>query len=54
LGCGLSDLVSEDSADLSTDLLDPKERQRSAAERATDKIRDRFGADAILKGRSLR
>jgi len=54
LGCGLSDLVAEDSADLSADLLDPKERQRSAAERATDKIRDRFGSDAILKGRSLR
>ncbi len=54
LGCGLSDLIAEGSADLSGDLLDPKERQRSAAERATDKIRDRFGSDAILKGRSLR
>lgn len=54
LGCGLSDLMTEDGADLSGDLLDPAARQRSAAERATDKIRDRFGADAILKGRSLR
>ncbi|ABG30410.1 DNA polymerase IV [Roseobacter denitrificans] len=54
LGCGLSDLIPEDSADLSGDLLDPQAQQRSAAERATDKIRDRFGADAILKGRSLR
>ncbi len=54
LGCGLSELGTEDGADLSGDLLDPEARQRSAAERATDKIRDRFGADAILKGRSLR
>lgn len=54
LGCGLSDLIPEDQADLSADLLDPKARQRSDAEKATDKIRDRFGADAILKGRSLR
>ena len=54
LGCGLSDLIPEGSADLSGDLLDPQAQQRNAAERATDKIRDRFGADAILKGRSLR
>jgi DNA polymerase-4 len=54
LGCGLSDLIPEAGADLSGDLLDPKERQRTAAERATDKIRDRFGSDAILKGRALR
>ncbi|WP_282129088.1 DNA polymerase IV [Roseobacter litoralis] len=54
LGCGLSDLIPEGGADLSGDLLDPQARQRNAAERATDKIRDRFGADAILKGRSLR
>ncbi|MFK7744278.1 MAG: DNA polymerase IV [Roseobacter sp.] len=54
LGCGLSDLIAEDQADLSGDLLDPKARQRSAAERATDSIRDKYGADAILKGRSLR
>jgi DNA polymerase-4 len=54
LGCGLSDLIPEESADLSADLLDPNARQRTAAERATDAIRERFGADAILKGRSLR
>ena len=54
LGCGLSDLIPADAADLSGDLLDPQARQRSAAERATDQIRERFGADAILKGRALR
>lgn len=54
LGCGLSDLCPESEADKSGDLLDPQAGQRSGAERATDAIRDRFGADAILKGRALR
>ncbi|WP_227270037.1 DNA polymerase IV [Roseobacter weihaiensis] len=54
LGCGLSDLIAESGADLSADLLDPQARQRTAAERATDEIKERFGTDAILKGRSLR
>ena len=54
IGCGLSDLCKADGADISGDLLDPNATQRSAAERATDKIRARFGNDAILKGRALR
>ncbi|MFT7593968.1 MAG: DNA polymerase-4 [Paracoccaceae bacterium] len=54
LGCGLSDLVPEDQADKSGDLLDPGVGKRSQAERATDAIRRRFGTDAIVKGRSLR
>ncbi|MEE9387182.1 MAG: DNA polymerase IV [Paracoccaceae bacterium] len=54
LGVGISDLVSDDKADLSGDLLDPEASKRSDTERATDKIRDRFGSDAIKKGRSLR
>ena len=54
LGVGLSDLVNEAAADLSGDLLDPNARKRAEAERATDKIRTRFGIDAIVKGRSLR
>ena len=54
LGCGISDLVPEDQADLSGDLLDPEAAQRARAERATDSIRRRFGSDAILKGRALR
>ena len=54
LGCGISDLCSEDQADMSSDLLDPGAAQRSQAERATDEIRRRFGIDSIIKGRSLR
>ena len=54
LGCGLSDLVPEDQADKYVDLLDPNAGQRSEAERATDRIRERFGSDAIVKGRALR
>ena len=54
LGCGLSHLCPEEEADLSGDLLDPGAIRRSGAEKATDKIRERFGKDAILKGRALR
>ncbi len=54
IGVGISDLAPEDQADLSGDLLDPEARKRAAAERATDAIRARFGAEAIIKGRALR
>ncbi len=54
LGCGLSDLCPEAEADKSGDLLDPDAARRGQAERATDAIRQRFGPDAIVKGRALR
>ena len=54
IGVGISDLAPEDQADLSQDLLDPEARRRAATERATDAIRAKFGAEAIIKGRSLR
>jgi len=54
LGAGISDLSTADGADVSGDLLDPQATQRAKAERATDAIRDKFGPDAILKGRALR
>lgn len=54
IGVGISDLVDEAEADRSGDLLDPDAGKRAAAERATDAIRARFGAEAIIKGRALR
>ncbi|NHQ74463.1 DNA polymerase IV [Roseovarius gahaiensis] len=54
IGVGLSDLVPQDGADRSGDLLDQNAARRGEAERATDSIRARFGPNAILKGRSLR
>ncbi|MBK1637225.1 DNA polymerase IV [Rhodovulum adriaticum] len=54
LGVGLSDIVAAEGADRSGDLLDPQAATRAGAERASDRIRARFGPDAILKGRSLR
>ncbi|RLJ51797.1 DNA polymerase-4 [Litoreibacter meonggei] len=54
LGVGISDLMPEDDADRTPDLLDPDAAKRTEAERATDKIREKFGSDAIKKGRSLR
>lgn len=54
IGIGLSDLVPAAAADRTGDLLDPGAAARAAAERAADRIRARFGPDAIVKGRSLR
>lgn len=54
IGVGISDLVEEDQADRSGDLLDPDAGKRAKAERAADAIRAKFGKDAIIKGRSLR
>ncbi|MFT4148725.1 MAG: DNA polymerase IV [Paracoccaceae bacterium] len=54
IGVGLAEIVDESEADRSADLLDPAAAKRAAAERATDAIRARFGAEAIIKGRSLR
>ena len=54
IGAGLSDLCDASEAERSYDLLDPYAKQRSEAERATDAVRKKFGADAIVKGRALR
>jgi DNA polymerase IV len=54
LGCGISDLCDADDAEASGDLLDPEARKRGQAERAADAIRNRFGSNAIVKGRALR
>ena len=54
IGVGIADLCADDQADQTRDLLDPDAGKRAAAEAATDKIRARFGSDAIIKGRALR
>lgn len=54
IGVGISEIVSDETADLSDDLLDPQAPKRRAAEKATDEIRARFGKDLIIKGRALR
>lgn len=54
IGVGLSDLSGAGDADMVGDLLDPDATKRAKAERASDAIRDRYGSDAIVKGRSLR
>ena len=54
VGVGLSHIGAADSADSGGDLLDPTARAREGAERASDAIRERFGKDAIIKGRALR
>jgi DNA polymerase-4 len=52
LGVGLTQITGEADAD-PFDLADPDAERRAGAERALDKVRARFGKDAILKGRSL-
>ncbi|RYH01720.1 DNA polymerase IV [Salipiger sp. IMCC34102] len=54
LGVGISDLSDASQADREGDLLDPRAEARSRAELAADRIRARFGTDAIIKGRALR
>ncbi|SMX42332.1 DNA polymerase IV [Octadecabacter ascidiaceicola] len=54
LGVGISELVPAGDADREGDLLDPNAGKRAEAERAADAIREKFGKDAIKKGRALR
>ena len=54
LGVTLTNLCDQKYADLTDDLLDPNAQNRQKAELATDKIRRKFGVNAIIKGRSLR
>ena len=54
IGIGISHLEEEGAAAELGDLLDQEPGRRERAERAADRIRERFGRDAILKGRALR
>ncbi|MXU64999.1 DNA polymerase IV [Oceanomicrobium pacificus] len=53
IGVGISHLSDAGQGDLVAGLLDPVATRRGEAERATDRIRARFGPQAIVKGRSL-
>ncbi len=52
LGVGISQLAEAHLCD-PDDLLDPGSGKRAAAERAMDKVRAKFGARAVAKGRGL-
>ena len=52
LGVGVSGLTEAPKAD-PVDLIDPNIARKAAAERAMDKVRDRFGKKAVLRGKLL-
>ena len=52
IGIGVSDLAPASAAD-PPDLVDPAALQRKTVEHTMDRIRDRFGAAAIAKGRQM-
>lgn len=52
IGAGITDLTAPIGD--AGDLLDPSALRRGLAERAADKARKKFGADAIMTGRQLR
>ena len=53
LGVGISNLAPAHQAD-PLDLIDRGADKRAAAERAMDKLRGKFGGEAVGKGRGLR
>jgi DNA polymerase-4 len=50
IGIGLSGLEAADGAD-PMDLVEPGVARKAAAERAIDKVRGRFGRDAVIRGK---
>lgn len=54
IGVGINELGPAADADRIGDLLDPNAGKRAKAEAAADKIREKFGQTAIIKGRALR
>lgn len=53
LGIGMSHFFPADGSDPS-DLLEPQIARKAAAERAMDKVRTRFGSDAVVRGKLYR
>lgn len=54
IGVGISNLSQVSEVQSMGNLLDPAAGKRAQVERAADKIKEKFGKDAIVKGRSLR
>lgn len=54
IGVGISNLSNVTDMQSLGNFLDPDASKREQVERAADKIKKRFGKDAILKGRALR
>jgi DNA polymerase IV len=50
IGIGISGL-SEAAGPDPTDLIEPEVARKAAAERAMDRVRTRFGRDAVIRGR---
>ena len=50
IGIGLSGLSGADGID-PVDLIEPQIARRAAAERAIDRVRERFGKDAVIRGK---
>ncbi len=50
IGIGLSGLSGADGID-QVDLIEPQIARRAAAERAIDRVRERFGKDAVIRGK---
>lgn len=50
LGIGVSGLETADGTD-PVDLIEPQVARKAAAERAIDKVRDKFGRDALVRGK---
>jgi DNA polymerase-4 len=50
IGIGLSGLSEADGVD-PVDLIEPARARKAAAERAMDRVRTRFGNDAVIRGR---
>ena len=50
IGIGVSGISKADGID-PVDLIEPGIARRAAAERAIDRVRDRFGRDAVIRGK---
>lgn len=54
IGVGVSSLVTATGGMQTGDLLDPEANRRAAAERAVDKVREKFGKQIIDRGRGIK